>query len=105
MSKKRLRAVHGILTMGIQERIDTRPDMIRSPASKVVLQQVVDVKSPFGQKFYRERDGEITTSANQTRAYGETNDRLSTICPCSHESSAGAPSVEVWGPKKVHSDG
>jgi len=52
MDEKRQRAVHEILTMGIQERINTQPNVTLSPAEKTVLQQVVDAKSPLGKKFY-----------------------------------------------------
>jgi len=55
VADKRRRAVHEILTMGIQDRIDTtRPHVACSPNEKTMLQQVVDVKSPLGKQFYRD---------------------------------------------------
>ena len=56
VADKRRRAVHEILKMGIQGRIDTtRPHVACSPNEKTTLQQVVDVKSPLGKQFYRDR--------------------------------------------------
>jgi len=55
VADKRRRAVYEILTMGIQDRIDTtRPHVACSPNEKTTLQQVVDVKSPLGKQFYRD---------------------------------------------------
>jgi len=54
VADKRRRAVHEILKMGIQGRIDTRPNVACSPNEKTMLQQVVDVKSPLGKQFYRD---------------------------------------------------
>ena len=47
VADKRRRAVHEILKMGIQGRIDTRPRVACSPNEKTTPQQVVDVKSPW----------------------------------------------------------
>ena len=69
-----------ILTMGIQERINTRTNVTSSPGKRAVLQQVVDVKSPLGKKFYSDSAIEkLPQGTNQTRKHGETNGCLSTF--------------------------
>ena len=54
VADKRRRAVAEILKMGIQGRIDTRPNVACSPKEKTMLQQVVAAKSPLGKQFYRD---------------------------------------------------
>ena len=94
MDEKRQRAVHEILTMGIQERINTQPNVTLSPAEKTGIH-----KWWMPSHLWAKSSTVIvrwTAGANQTREPGETNGCLSTLHTRSHESGARAPSVEVW---------